>query len=188
MKTKISILILTFFSVVTAYSQTTTSRNKELTRRIFKAFDNGDTTALNNLIARDAVTHTPMPPEFTGTGLQAVKEMLHMHKMAFPDMKSTIHVMAATGDTVMVYYTSSGTNSGTFMKMPPTNKKISVDGVEIIRFKNGKAVEHWGVYDNLAMMQQMGMMPPPSNSQIPPQSPATPQQPANPPKPDGRQH
>ena len=61
------------------------------------------------------------------------------------------------------------------MGMPATNKKIDVEGVDIIRFKNGKAVEHWGVYDNMKMMQQLGMMPPPPlpSQMIPPTPPPT---------------
>lgn len=76
--------------------------------------------------------------------------------------------MGIAGDTVLAYFTTTGTNSGPFMGKPATNKTISFEGVDIIRVKNGKAVEHWGVYDNLKMMQQLGMMPPPP----PPSTPA----------------
>lgn len=162
MKTTILILTLLVSSVATGYSQQTRSqaaRNKELTARIFKAFDDGNCNALDNLIATDAVSHSEMPPEIKTTGLPAVKEMCRTHKAAFPDMKTTIHVMAVAGDTVMAYFTSTGTNTGRFMGKPATNKKISTEGVDIIRFRNGKAVEHWGVYDHMKMMQQLGLMP-----------------------------
>ncbi|MEJ6979551.1 ester cyclase [Pedobacter sp. P351] len=172
MKTRIPMLILLTISVSAGYAQQskTQVKNKEVTAKIMKAFDDGDANALDNLIAADAVSHSEMPPEIKSTGLQAVKEMLKMQKAAFPDIKTKIHVMAVAGDTVIAYFTSTGTNSGSFMGMPATNKKINTEGVDIIRFKNGKAVEHWGVYDNMKMMQQLGMMPPPP----PPVAPAMP--------------
>ena len=164
MKNIFSTTILLVASLLTGYSQQTKSTaamNKAIAAKILKAFDEGDVNALDKLIAKDAVSHSEMPPEIKTTGLEAVKEMSRMHKAAFPDIKTTVHVMGVAGDTVMAYFTSTGTNSGPFMGKPATNKRINFEGVDIIRFKNGKAVEHWGVYDNLKMMQQLGMMPPP---------------------------
>jgi predicted ester cyclase len=51
----------------------------------------------------------------------------------------------------------TGTQRGDFMGMPATNKKVSVSGIEIARWKNGKAVEHWGVQDSPGLMQQLGV-------------------------------
>ena len=127
--------------------------------KIYKAFDDGNMNVLDQYIAKDAVDHAEMPPEIKSTGLQAVKDMCKMHKAAFPDMKTKVHTIASAGDTVMAYVISTGTNSGPFMGMPATNKKIDMEGVDIIRFKDGRAVEHWGVYDNMKMMHQLGMMP-----------------------------
>jgi hypothetical protein len=46
--------------------------------------------------------------------------------------------------------------------MPPTNKKMTdVMGIDMIRWENGKFVEHWGLFDDHAMMSQLGLMPPP---------------------------
>ena len=185
MKTTSSVLFLLLVSVLTGFSQqtrTTTSKNKELTLRIFKAFEAGDTTALDALIAKDVISHAEMSNTKL-KGLQAVKEMVRMQKISFPNMQSKIHAIGLAGDTVMVYYTSMGINSGPFMGMPATNKRINVEGVDIIRFQNVKAVEHWGVYDHMKMMQQMGMMGGPGTSQAPaPHHPAKPQTPATPDK------
>jgi predicted ester cyclase len=53
----------------------------------------------------------------------------------------------------------TGTNSGPMGGMPASNKPVSVDGIDIIVVKDGKAVERWGIFDNMKMMQDMGMMP-----------------------------
>jgi predicted ester cyclase len=66
--------------------------------------------------------------------------------------------MFAAGDKVVARITIKGTHQGEFMGMPPTGRSISFRGIDIIRFSNGKLVEHWGLTDTIAMMQQLGAM------------------------------
>jgi len=44
--------------------------------------------------------------------------------------------------------------------MFPTGNPMRIKVVDIMRFKVGKHVEHWGVADRLSMMEQLGMKPP----------------------------
>lgn len=53
------------------------------------------------------------------------------------------------------------THKGQFGPMPPTGKKMEITVIDILRFKEGKLVEHWGVPDRFALMEQLGMKPPP---------------------------
>lgn len=59
------------------------------------------------------------------------------------------------------YTTMRGTHRGDFMGLAASGKKIEVKGVDIVRFANGKAVEHWGWNDDYTMMMQLGMLPAP---------------------------
>ncbi|NUO84193.1 ester cyclase, partial [candidate division KSB1 bacterium] len=77
------------------------------------------------------------------------------------DLQVTVEDIIAKGDKVWAYTTMRGTNKGEFMGMPAKGKMIDVKGVDIVRFANGKAVEHWGVSDDLTMMQQLDMIPMP---------------------------
>jgi predicted ester cyclase len=52
-----------------------------------------------------------------------------------------------------------GTQRGEFMGIAATGKTISVSTIDIVRFIDGKAVEHWGVTDGLTMMDQLGAHP-----------------------------
>jgi len=79
---------------------------------------------------------------------------------AYPDLHVKTNFMMASGDTVMAHVTMTGTNSGSMMGMPPTNKQINIDGVDIVVIKDGKAVEHWGYQEENKMMTQRGLMPP----------------------------
>ena len=77
----------------------------------------------------------------------------------FPDLTFSAEDMIAEGDKVAVRFTMRGTHKGEFMGVPATGKQFEVSGIDIVRFAGGKAVEHWGVTDTMAMMQQLGAVP-----------------------------
>jgi predicted ester cyclase len=45
------------------------------------------------------------------------------------------------------------------MGIPPTGKRMSINVIDIIGFANGQATDHWGVMDQMSMMQQLGLIP-----------------------------
>jgi predicted ester cyclase len=67
--------------------------------------------------------------------------------------------MMADGDKVIIRSTMTGTHKGSFMNMPASGKQFKVEGIDIVRIKNGRAVDHWGVTDIMTMMQQLGVVP-----------------------------
>ena len=68
----------------------------------------------------------------------------------------------ASGDKVVARVRCTGTNTGDFMGMPATGKSVDVEAIDIIRFgDDGLAYEHWGVFDAMGMMQQLGAIPAP---------------------------
>ena len=53
-----------------------------------------------------------------------------------------------------------GTHTGAFMNNPPTGKSFTIDVIDIMRFANGKMVEHWGSPDRFALLVQLGFWAP----------------------------
>ena len=53
----------------------------------------------------------------------------------------------------------TGTNEGEFMGMPATGRRVSVLGADVARVRDGRFSEHWGFFDQGAMMEQLGVMP-----------------------------
>ena len=84
-----------------------------------------------------------------------------MLRTAFPDLHFTIEELVAEGDVVAGRLTMSGTCEGSLMGMPPIGRSVRQDHMHFVRFRDGKAVEHWGVRDDLGMMQQLGAIPEP---------------------------
>ena len=132
--------------------------NKEAMKKGFEAFETGNTDSLGKYIAEDAKDHS-LPPEIKTTGLQAVKDIIAMHHTAFTNLKVNTLNITAEGDMVYAHYNMKGDNTGAWGAMPATNKSIDVNGVDVVRFENGKAVEHWGYFEEVKMFKQLGLMP-----------------------------
>ena len=140
-----------------------TEENKTVARRIYEAFNKalstGNSAALDEFLAANFVDHNPAPGQ--GPGLDGVKQVFGMFRAAFPDLHFTVEDEIAEGDKVVSRITSHGTHKGDFQGIPATGKHVTQTGIEILRISGGKVVERWGEFDNLGLMQQLGVVPPP---------------------------
>lgn len=133
--------------------------NEQLFRIIIEdGFSKGDVTVFDRHASPDFVEHQYgfIPPNAEG-----VKKVIRSLHNAFPDFSMTIEDLATDSDKVWGRMTARGTQKGQFGPMPPTDKKFEITVIDIMRFKDGKLIEHWGVADRLALMEQLGMKPPP---------------------------
>jgi len=134
----------------------TTDDNKALVQRFFEEVINQrNLTALDQFVPPGGVNHT-VPPGMP----QETNQFLGQYLNAFPDVKATVEDLMADGDKVVARVSIRGTHRGAFRGIPPTGKQIAVTGINIFRIANGKLVEHWGLTDRLAVLQQLGVVPP----------------------------
>jgi steroid delta-isomerase-like uncharacterized protein len=106
------------------------------------------------LFADDFVDHTPQPnmtPDKAG-----VRKLYSYLREAFPDFHAKIHWQLADGDRVITYKTYYGTDKGDFLGIAPTHRKIHFETVDVMRVRDGKITDHWGVGNLLSLMQQIG--------------------------------
>ena len=80
------------------------------------------------------------------------------------DLHIEIEACFSDGDLVCTRWTSSGTNDGELMGMAPTGKHTTSSGITIDKIKDGKVVESWNQWDNLGLMQQLGLAPEPAGT------------------------
>ena len=114
---------------------------------------------LDEISAPNAVEHAVppgMPPTVEGT-----KIFFGMMFAAFPDLQYTVEDTIGEGDRVAQRVTAHGTMKGDFLGMPATGKSATWSEMHILRLKDGKVVEHWGLVDQASMMTQLGLMPGP---------------------------
>lgn len=132
--------------------------NKAKTRRFMEeVFNKGNLTVIDELLAPNFVEHNPFPGY--PPGLEGFRQGIADLRKGFPDIHFTIDDMLAEGDKVVMRSTMTGTNKGAFMGTPATGKQVKVAGIDIVRITGGKAVEHWGITQDLEMMQQLGLVP-----------------------------
>lgn len=132
--------------------------NKALVQRFYETVINGhNVAAIDSFCHADFIDHNP-DPGHSGKGLEDLHAQFTAMLAGTPDIHITTDMMVAEGDTVVSFVTVTGTNTGPMADMPATNKPFKINGVDIISLKNGKAVERWGVFDNMSMMAQLGMM------------------------------
>jgi predicted ester cyclase len=134
--------------------------NKVLFRRTYEELLNGgDLSVADELVAPDFVNHEAPPGRDRGP--ESMRGLAVMLRTAFPDLHFEIEELVAEGDLVAGRLSMSGTHEGPLMGTPPTGHSVRQDHMHFVRFWDGKAVEHWGVRDDLGMMQQLGLMPDP---------------------------
>jgi steroid delta-isomerase-like uncharacterized protein len=121
--------------------------------------------AVDSFCTPDFTDHQP-DPGHSGKGTDDLKASFKEYFAAFPDLHIKTNFMVSHGDTVIAHVTMTGTNSGSMMGMPATNKSFNIDGVDIITLKDGKATDRWGYFENMKMMQQLGMMPEPGTQKM----------------------
>lgn len=132
--------------------------NKTVVRRYYdEVLNQRHFDLLDELAAEDYVEHDPFPGQ--GNGLADLKARVAGLCSAFNPLQFTIEDVVAEGDKVVVRWTNAGTHRGGFMGMPATGREFGIAGIDIHVVSSGKLAEHWHVVDQLAQMQQLGLIP-----------------------------
>jgi steroid delta-isomerase-like uncharacterized protein len=118
----------------------------------------GNMDAIDELVTDDVVDHEqglPGQPE----GKEGVRFFVNTMRDAFSDLRATMGPTVESGDMASAQVTITGRHTGEFMGVPATDKSFEIKSIDIVRFEDGKCAEHWGVTDNMALMQQIGGVP-----------------------------
>lgn len=144
----------------------TTEENKALFRRMYEeGMNEGNLAVTDELISPECINHEA-PPGVENRGPESLRLVITMLRTAFPDLHFTIEELISEGDIVAGRLTMSGTHEGPLMGMPPTGRPVRQSHMHFVRMSGGKAVAHWGVRDDVGMMRQMGVIPPPDRSKL----------------------
>jgi steroid delta-isomerase-like uncharacterized protein len=135
--------------------------NKELVRQFSDALNAADWDALDELMTEDFRRHSQATPEMQVNSRADFYQLQQSYLESFPDQRVTNEMMVAEGDKVAGYATYSATNTGPVGETPATGKAGEVKFLAIFRIEEGKIAELWVEWDNLAMLTQLGLFPPP---------------------------
>ena len=123
--------------------------------RIYEeVFNTGTLDQVDTLISAEYIDHNPIG-QSGESGIEGFKQTVRGLRFAFPDLQFTIEEILATGDKVVIRTTMQGTHKNSFLGVDPTNKQVTVTGIDIFRIADGVVVERWGTLDGLSLMEQM---------------------------------
>jgi steroid delta-isomerase-like uncharacterized protein len=123
-------------------------------RRMYDLINAHDIDAFGEFLADDFIEHEELPAG--GPTREGVKAFFRMQIAAFPDFAMTMQDVVDGGDKVVARARFTGTHEAEFMGIPATGRPVDVQLIDIMRFAgDGLVHEHWGVFDAMAMMQQL---------------------------------
>jgi len=138
------------------FASTLQEQNKTIAKHAFEEIlSRGRYELAEQLYARDFVNHGVR----SNSTLEEDQTALKGWHAAFPDVVIVPEKLIAEDDLVTIYWIARGTNTGTGNGLPATGKKAELAGITIWRIVDGKIKEEWSAFDQLSMMQQLGLIP-----------------------------
>ena len=152
------LLFVTLISCDTC-SKAKLEANKDVVHRFVDALNNQEFNLLDDLVASDFVRHSQATADAQVRSLEEFKELQKEFLKSFPDQRVTGEILIAEGDYVAGYATYTGTQEEPMGSFPASGKKVESKFLSLFRLEEGKIVELWVEYDNLAMLKQLGHLP-----------------------------
>jgi len=133
----------------------TEEQNKEIIKRYWNGKWNDRNPAILDELQTPDVAYHGSDTEMVGR--EEYKQLYNTFLAAFHDTQITIEELVAEGNKVVTRVVLTGAQKGALGEMPPTGKSFSLKVITIFLLEGGKITEEWEAYDELGMMQQLGM-------------------------------
>jgi steroid delta-isomerase-like uncharacterized protein len=134
--------------------------NKRLVRQVYEEIRSGGQLDLvDEIFDADFVGHDPTatPPELRGQ--EAFKQQTRTYRSVFPDLRFTIESLVGEGDQVVARWTACGTHIGSLAGEPVSGREVATSGFGSWRISDGRIIEHFGVFDIMGLLRQIGARP-----------------------------
>jgi predicted ester cyclase len=130
-------------------------KNKNVVTRFNKeVIENGNLEIFKELMHAKFINHSaPTGTDNTSQGM--INTFNTILRPGMPDLKVAIHEQIAEGELVTTRKSITGTHTGILLEIPPTGKQINIEVIDIVRIKDGKYFEHWGINTFHAVLQQL---------------------------------
>ncbi len=136
------------------------TENRSIVRRLYEeVWNERKLDVVDELISPSHALHDANAPG-SQIGPDAYKRRVVQFTKAFPDLHFAIEDIISEHDKLVVSWMISGTHKGEYEGIPPTDKRICVDGITISYIANGKILDSYVSWDALGLMRQLGHAPP----------------------------
>jgi len=135
-------------------------QNKVIITKAFEVVGAGDYDKMDTYISNNYVRHSQATPDLNTRSLSEFKEFIRQDRLVIPDQQLEIKKLIAEGDLVAFWAIYKGTQTGQMGPFPPSNKYVELEFSGFHRLEDGKIVETWITWDNIAFLSQLGHFPP----------------------------
>jgi predicted ester cyclase len=125
-------------------------------RTFYEFWNTGDENLLNHAIAKNFTDHTL--PAGRPQGPQGPLFASSQFRAAVPDLRVSVEKMIVADDYVTVHMSFSGHFTGLFGRIQGTGQPIVFIATDLVKVENGRITDNWHIEDNLALLQQMGIV------------------------------
>jgi steroid delta-isomerase-like uncharacterized protein len=137
-----------------------TIHSKFIIHRVLdEGFNQGNLAILDELVAPNGISHHSSWG--TPANRMGLKQLIAMLRMAFPDLSCKVEDEITQDNKVAAHWKIRGTQTGIFLGNPPTSKPIVVEGLIYVCIENEQIIESWLMIDQMSVLQQLGLVPPP---------------------------
>jgi len=126
--------------------------------RLFDALNAGDLSVIRDAVTDDFVDHgspVPLPPGPEGYA-QILGFVSRVLKISY-EVKDVFH----TEDRICVRAVAHGRGVAAVHGEAAAGKPYAMDTLHVYRTEGERLAEHWGVRDELGVLVQVGVLPPP---------------------------
>lgn len=132
----------------------------DLVKALHDIWNTGDLALIDSVYAHDFLGHWPTSSEIPERhGIEGIHFGVERIRTAFPDWYEQVVDVFGSGDRVASRYISTGTHMGAYWGIEPTGRRIEIQEISIFRIANGRVVEQWCMFDDLARLQQLRVSP-----------------------------
>ncbi len=132
----------------------TSNDPKQVVLRFNKeVLQNGNEEVFKEIMHPDFINRTPATVSNKADGVwQNISKVL---RPAFPDLQVIIYDQVCEGDKVTTRKAILATHLGEIMGVKATERKVKIDVIDIVRVKDGKYIEHWGINNLYKVVEEL---------------------------------
>jgi ketosteroid isomerase-like protein len=136
--------------------------NRRLAREEFEIWNTGEVDRLDRMVAENVVHHDPHDP-YAAEGLEGLKASISATRRRFRSLEISVLDQVAEADKVASRWRATMTPMGATEPTSEGPREVSMTGITIERFENGKVVESWRSMDRLGLLGDLGVLPRPAS-------------------------
>ncbi|MGM0391949.1 MAG: ester cyclase [Bacteroidota bacterium] len=163
MKKSILLLAIAISSVATTFAQKSNlDKNLKMYTQVWDDIVNkGQIDQISTKNFDENIVMISKPENIAG--IEAFKAYYQNFLTGFSNIKFTVEEILGSGNKIVKHWNFKGNHTGDFFGIPATGKPVDISGVTIAKMKNGKIAQEQDFMDNMAFMQQLGLVSNPKN-------------------------